>query len=555
MSVNDADHTEQAMHLLNGVGNLVGNFKSENKENDVPIKTVKKTRAAPMPSLAKFKVVGEKGSGFRPRANGVQDFYKIRDSCLASGQLFEDCEFDAVKSSLVFSKSPSISKSLDVKSIEWKRPKEIVHDPKFFVKGANRFDVNQGRLGDCWLIAAVANLTLHEHLLQQVVPNDQSFQDNYAGIFHFRFWQYGHWVDVVIDDRLPTYDGHLVFMRSNEQNEFWSALLEKAYAKLHGSYEALKHGHSFEALEDFTGGVTELYKLRDKAPSNLFKIMGKAHERSSLMTCSINPVKNKQPLTPEGLVRKHEYSITGIKLVDIPNETSKIPLLRLRNPWGNEVEWNRAWSDKSPEWQRIPESVKQEMGLTFSYDGEFWMSYQDFAKRFDELEICNLSPDSLIENVLTEHDKKKWEMSVFEGEWVRGATAGGCRNYPETFCHNPQYIITLNDPDEEDEEDKCTVLVALMQKNRRKMGAEFLDIGFAVYLLEDADDLPRPLDREFFESNECVAKTRSFTNLREVTARFKLPPGVYCIVPSTYDPNEEGEFLLRVFSETKNHMQ
>ncbi|XP_039295410.1 calpain-A-like [Nilaparvata lugens] len=123
MSVNDSDHTEQAMHFLNGVGNLVGNLKSENKENVAPIKTVKKTRAVPMPSLAKFKVVGEKGSGFRPRANGVQDFYKIRDSCLASGQLFEDCEFDAVKSSLVFSKSPSISKSLDVKSIEWKRPK------------------------------------------------------------------------------------------------------------------------------------------------------------------------------------------------------------------------------------------------------------------------------------------------------------------------------------------------------------------------------------------------------------------------------------------------
>ncbi|XP_043472787.1 calpain-A-like isoform X2 [Leptopilina heterotoma] len=399
---------------------------------------------------------------------------------------------------------------------------------------------------------------MHPHLFHQVVPEEQSFEENYAGIFHFKFWQYGKWVDVVIDDRLPTCNGQLLFLQSPETNEFWSALLEKAYAKLHGSYESLKGGTAVEAMEDFTGGVTEMYDM-DKTPSNLFSVLLKAYERNSLISCSIKSNSNAcEVKTPQGLIKRHAYSVTKIKNVrtdDKSQQGGTVPLVRIRNPWGNEAEWNGPWSDGSPEWRFIPDHEKEELGLTFDVDGEFWMSFQDFKTYFTNLEICNLNADSLTEDDYNQ-GKKKWETNLFDGEWVRGVTAGGCRNYPETFGNNPQYRITLESPDEDD--DKCTVIVALMQKNRRakkRMGAKCLTIGFVVYHLEDHDRLSKPLDINFFKYTESAASTLSFFNLREVTCRFKLSPGVYCIVPSTFDPNEEAEFLLRIFSENKNNLE
>lgn len=58
-------------------------------------------------------------------------------------------------------------------------------------------------------------------------------------------------------------------------------------SRLHGSYEALKGGNTTEAMEDFTGGVTEFFEIKD-APKDMYKIMKKAIERGSLMGCSID---------------------------------------------------------------------------------------------------------------------------------------------------------------------------------------------------------------------------------------------------------------------------
>ncbi|XP_028676166.1 calpain-2 catalytic subunit-like [Erpetoichthys calabaricus] len=476
-----------------------------------------------------------------------QDFDLLRSQYLGAGRLFVDETFPAAPESLGFKElGPNSSKT---RGVVWKRPKELCSNPQFIVGGATRTDICQGALGDCWLLAAIASLTLDEDVMARVVPSDQSFQDKYSGIFHFQFWQFGEWVDVVIDDRLPTKDGELLFVHSAEKNEFWSALLEKAYAKVNGCYEALSGGSTTEGFEDFTGGISELYELH-KPPKNLFMIIKKALDRGSLLGCSIDitSASETEAVTFQKLVKGHAYSLTGATEVNYRGRTEQ--LVRIRNPWG-QVEWTGAWSDNSSEWNAVEPSQRQNIKAD---DGEFWMSFTDFMRHYSRVEICNLTPDTL-----TSDEIKNWSVCHYDGSWRRGSTAGGCRNNPYTFWMNPQYVIKLEEEDDEHHghETGCSFIVGLIQKNRRrmrKMGEDMHTIGFAIYEVPKQlhGQLNVHLDKNFFLSHAQTARSETFINMREISNRFKLPAGEYLVVPSTFEANKDGDFCLRVFSEKQS---
>ena len=114
-----------------------------------------------------------------------QNFTRIRTWCLRNHQPFVDPMFPPTNDSLLINSSNSRGQNSH-QEIIWKRAGDICEFPKFFVDGASRFDIEQGELGDCWLLAAMANLTLHTKLFEKVVPFCQGFSENYAGIFHFR---------------------------------------------------------------------------------------------------------------------------------------------------------------------------------------------------------------------------------------------------------------------------------------------------------------------------------------------------------------------------------
>ncbi|KAH3806764.1 hypothetical protein DPMN_135090 [Dreissena polymorpha] len=453
-----------------------------------------------------------------------QVYKDLKNKSIKSGALFKDPEFPPTGSSIYFSKPTPTD-------IVWKRPGELVSDPKFFVDGVSSDDFAQGSIGNCWFVAACACLTEDTKLWKKLVPDykeqEWNEKNKYAGIFHFKFWRCGTWVDVVIDDYLPTRGGQLVYVHSKTRNEFWSALLEKAYAKLSGSYEALDGGHGKDALVDMTGGVGESLKLGDYSKpeqrKELFRILRTSKEKRALMSASISAEEQKaEEELSCGLVIGHAYSVTAVREIKLGKglfaifSRETLEMVRCRNPWGG-TEWKGAWSDG-----------KKELGLTFDDNGEFWMSFEDFCQYFTKMDICHMFNTSFFSL------QKTWREDKAIGQWLNPGRCGGCGNH-DTFLQNPQYIFDIVQNEDE-------VMISLEQKDKRmEKSSDNFTIGFTV--------LKTDLNRRY-RIHDFIEKipSGSFQPARSVFIRVKLFRGRYCIIPSTFDPGFCGEFVLRMYA-------
>lgn len=502
----------------------------------------------------------------KPYKNQVYESLKKKHN---ANNLFVDPEFPATSKSIYHS-----GKRLN--DVYWYRPTTVFQKPRFVIDGFQRGDLDQGEIGNCWFIAGAGAITLNPDLLERVVPPTQSFDErDYAGIYHFRFWVCGQWYDVVIDDQLPFHsDGRLVFCRNKkDKNEMWAPLLEKAYAKLCGSYEAMEGGFTTDALIDMTGGIEEAFELNSTSTINadfkdqIKRVVWQAYLRKSMLGCSITAdPRITEARLPNGLVKGHAYSIT--RVADVTTNSGTVTLIRCLNPWGNETEWNGTYSDNSSAWKSITEERKQKLGVHVRSDGEFWISFDDFFTNFHQLHICHRGPASLgttekdaivpTWNNLFRDDKLTWKEESFHGEWMPGLNAGGSgQPNKEKYWTNPQYLVRLNFIDDDDEENLCTMIIALMQKDtrqRRIRGLEGEDyVQFRVFKIKADVNVEENIEQghlKFYMNQlERVGASGSYINRREVTKRFRVPPGSYIIIPSTYDPDKSGKFLLRLFTE------
>lgn len=74
---------------------------------------------------------------------------------------------------------------------------------------------------------------------------------------------------------------------------------------------------------------------------------------------------------------------------------------------------------------------------------------------------------------------------------------------------------------------------------------------FFLLVSVQAPDNEDQAGKDYFRYHASKARSRTYINTREVSERFTLPPGNYLLVPTTFQPHHEADFLVRIFSEKK----
>jgi hypothetical protein len=459
--------------------------------------------------------------------NGVQDQFEDRDFQPNSASLFVD------------PRTPM--QALAGRKVVWKRPQDLATKPRLFIDdpnedgdGVEANDIIQGSLGDCYFLSAVAILASvkGQKLVQKLFVKTDTFEQ---GLIAVRFFKEGYWWDVAIDTFIPCVDPQTpCFVRMADPNEFWMIFLEKAYAKIHGCYEALDGGFMNEALVDLTGGAPGRVQVSD-----LFQVCGRGGRISpdardealnllskrarGVLLQGASAAGDTETALGNGLYSGHAYALCNTK------KTSQGDfLVQLRNPWGGH-EWTGAWNDKDPRWTK---ALKAEVGQKNKEDGMFWMSIEDFATSFNEITFIDLVPSS-------------FSILRAESEWTK-ATAGGCPNHP-TWCNNPQLLMKVSRP--------TYIELSLNQPDTRmlskQMGKAAFDqmysgtgydesIGFQVW---KGDKRKTKAYRDGLIANVQHSRLRTVSTVIQ-----ECQPGTYVVVPSTFDPAQM-KFRMRFWSD------
>lgn len=238
--------------------------------------------------------------------------------------------------------------------------------PLFDDDGMKFNDIKQGGAGTCYILAALGAMAEYPSLIESMFVDGIQLSEN--GIYNIRFYIRGKpWV-VTIDDYMLVNSFNdpnvLVFTQPDPvSGAMWSALIEKAWAKVAGNYELANGGYLENALRSLAGVPVFTYWgeniIDDTDAKKMWQLIKAADNLGFITGASV--YKTMEGTTNVcGMVQGHAYSvIAAFELIESNGTKHKMYLLR--NPWSITY-YSSDWHAEDPRWtddlvSQVPYSI------------------------------------------------------------------------------------------------------------------------------------------------------------------------------------------------------
>jgi len=354
---------------------------------------------------------------------------------------------------------PASKKSIgrdDDNDIIWLRPSEFSSS---YVKRSDPLVLFDGEKGsgdligsseetfdDKFFMGALSAIASHPDDFVETLFVDDTDEGLDVGRLTVQFYRFGTWIKITIDTLIPCDSKSRIpiFGRSLRGNEVWVVLLEKAYAKLQGSYARMCNGNTTieDVLVELTGGTCRRVSMEQKKSikkgndddeeeedddekkesrlSEIWDTISRHVESDSVVSCT---KKSSSDSSEKSLFESSPDEVVGDELlgnrtysVIYVKEIEDRRFLKIRNPYPK-ASWKGDWSASSEMWDEYPETTQAMIDdeyCEFSReedDGTFWILLDDFAEIFQDLHILRVY-------------SSEYNQYLIKGEWDGKSAAG-----------------------------------------------------------------------------------------------------------------------------------
>jgi hypothetical protein len=313
-------------------------------------------------------------------------------------------------------------------------------------------DVNQGQVGDCWLLSGISSLAEFDGAVKRLfrkTKNLDKMPHDKPNMYTITLWDLTTWkeVDILVDERLcsmPTADGSgkILGAKPSEDGELWVCYLEKALAAHCGGWDKIIGGQCTHAWALMTG-CKEQYTIRKNEKTGKYECLAKYNQNERkwarhansphdgdermwrtawpqvggggdkekeldeeelfMKLCAWDDVNyiigagtsgTSDKHSTDGMIDNHAYSV-----IECVNDVAgtDIDLIKVRNPWGKGEIEDGLFDDDGPGWDQYPQ-IKKALNPVVADDGIFWVTKQEFFELYSTIYLSASNMTEFLED-------------------------------------------------------------------------------------------------------------------------------------------------------------